>query len=191
MAMKATAEAEGITRKAEAMKLFDSVGKEHEEFKLRLNKEKDVELAQIHVQGEVAGRQADVLGEALKNAKIDIVGGDMQFFDRITGAVSAGKSFDRLLANSTALTDIKETFFDGDADYFHSQVRNYIDRFGLTSEDVKNLSVAAALTQMSTLAEDSKTKGLIGNLLGHAKKLGLDGSPLSSLSRNGGSVAKN
>ena len=71
------------------MKLFDAVGKEHEEFKLRLNKDKEIELAPIRVQAEIASSQALVLGEALKNAKIDIVGGDTQFFDRITGAISA------------------------------------------------------------------------------------------------------
>ena len=37
-------EAKGIEEKAEAMKLLDGVGKEHEEFKLRLNKNKEVEL---------------------------------------------------------------------------------------------------------------------------------------------------
>lgn len=189
--LKASAEAEGITRKAEAMKLFDAVGKDHEEFKLRLNKDKEVELAQIRVQADIASSQAAVVGEALKTAKIDIVGGDVQFFDRITGAITAGKALDRLVDNSAALTDMKETFFNGDADYFHTQVRSYIDRFGLTSDDVKNLSVAAALTQMLTLADDSKTKGLINGLLGHAKRLGLDGSPLASLPKNGGVRAGN
>jgi uncharacterized membrane protein YqiK len=186
--LKANAEAEGITSKAEAMKLFDAVGKEHEEFKLRLNKDKEVELAQIRVQADIASSQASVVGEALKTAKIDIVGGDIQFFDRITGAISAGKAFDRLVDNSLAITDVKDTFFNGDPEYFHSQVRSYIDRFGLTSEDVKNLSVSAALTQMLTLADDSKTKGLLNGLLGHAKRLGLDGSPLSGLSKKNGGV---
>jgi uncharacterized membrane protein YqiK len=189
--LKANAEAEGITSKAEAMKLFDSVGKEHEEFKLRLNKDKEVELAQIRVQADIASSQATVIGEALKSAKIDIVGGDTQFFDRITGAISAGKAIDRLVNNSAALTEVKETFFNGDAEYFHTQVRSYIDRFGLTSDDVKNLSVAAALTQMVTLADDSKTKGLLNGLIGHAKRLGLDSSLLSSLPKNGGVHAGN
>ena len=51
---KFSADAKGITDKAEAMKLFDGVGREHEEFKLRLNKEKDVELAAIHVQKDMS-----------------------------------------------------------------------------------------------------------------------------------------
>ncbi len=138
------------------------------------------------MQADIASSQAAVLGEALKTAKIDIVGGDIQFFDRITGAISAGKALDRLIDNSAALSDVKETFFNGDAEYFHSQVRSYIDRFGLTSDDVKNMSVAAALTQMLTLADDANTKGLINGLIGHAKRLGLDASPLSSLPKNGG-----
>jgi flotillin len=150
-----------------------------------------VELAQIRVQADIASSQALVVGEALKAAKIDIVGGDTQFFDRITGAISAGKAIDRLVNNSATLTEVKETFFNGDAEYFHTQVRSYIDRFGLTSDDVKNLSVAAALTQMVTLADDSKTKGLLNGLIGHAKRLGLDGSLLSSLPKNGGIHAGN
>ena len=71
------------------------------------------------------------------------------------------------------------------------RIRSYVDRFGLTSEDVKNLSVAAALTQMLTLADDAKTKGLLNGLLGHAKRLGLDASPLAGLSKNGGVHAGN
>ena len=47
---KYRSEATGITEKAEAMKVLDSVGKEHEEFKLQLNKEKDVEIAAIDAQ---------------------------------------------------------------------------------------------------------------------------------------------
>ena len=47
MELKASADAQGITQKAEAMKLFDGVGREHEEFKLRLDKEKQIELFHI------------------------------------------------------------------------------------------------------------------------------------------------
>lgn len=173
MQSKAAAEAEGITKKAEAMKLFDSVGKEHEEFKLRLNKEKEIELAAIHTQANIAGSQANVVGEALKHAKIEIIGGETQFFDRLSGAVSAGKALDKLVHNSQTLTDVKESFFNGDPEYFHTQLRGFIDRFGLTSEDLKNLSVAAALSKMADIADDGKTKGLLTMLLGQSHRLGV------------------
>ncbi|MDQ3621782.1 MAG: flotillin family protein, partial [Verrucomicrobiota bacterium] len=140
--LKAEAEAEGITKKAAAMKLFDGVGREHEEFKLRLNKEKEIDLAQIRARTDIASSQAHVLGEALKNAKIDIVGGETQFFDRITNAISGGKAVDRLMQNSETLTDVKDSFFNGDPEYFHAHVRGFVVRFGLTSVDVKKLSFA-------------------------------------------------
>ena len=73
---KYRSEATGITEKAEAMKVLDSVGKDHEEFKLQLNKEKDVEIAAIDAQRGIAESQAGVVGDALKSARIDIVGGD-------------------------------------------------------------------------------------------------------------------
>ena len=170
---KAAAEAEGITKKAAAMKLFDDVGKEHEEFKLRLNKDKEIELAGIRAQADIASSQASVVGEALKHAKIEIIGGETQFFDRLSGAVAGGKAIDRLIQNSTTLTDVKESFFNGNPEYFQSQLDGFVDRFGLTTEDLKNLTVAAALTKMADIADDGKTRGILTMLLGQAHRLGL------------------
>ncbi len=177
--LKASAEAKGITEKAEAMKLFHDAGREHEEFKLRLAKERDVDLATIQTQANIASSQASVISEALKHSKIDIVGGDAAFFDRITGAVSAGKAADRFSGSSTVLTDVKDTFFNGDPEHFHTQLQGFIDRFGLTSEDLKNLTISAALTQMLGLADDTRTKGLLAGLLGQAERLGLAGSKVA------------
>ncbi len=181
--LKATAEAKGITEKAEAMKLLDEVGRDHEEFKLRLNKERDIELAQIRAQQEIAASQAQVLGEALKNAKIDIVGGETQFFDRITSAITNAKVVDRTVLGSNTLTDIKESFFNSDPAYFDEQVRGFIDRFGLSSEDLKNLSISAALGQMLSLTEDQKTKGLLSSLLSQARRMGVADEKASTIGR--------
>jgi uncharacterized membrane protein YqiK len=181
MHLKFGSEARGITEKAEAMKLFDGVGREHEEFKLRLNKDRDIELAEIRARQEIAGRQAEVLGEAMKNARIDILGGESQFFDRIASAVTGGKAVDRMVAASETLTDVKETFFNSDPEYFQSQVRRFVSQFGMTSEDLKNLTIAAALGQMTGLVDDAKTKGVLHSLLGHAKRLGVAEQPAASL----------
>jgi len=111
---------------------------------------------------------------------IDIVGGESEFFSRITGAITQAKAVDRLVQNSETISDIKDTFFNGDPEHFHTQLQGFIDRFGLTSEDVKNLTISAVLTQMLTLADDAKTKGLLNGLLGHAKRIGVDGSKLTA-----------
>ncbi|MEZ6077718.1 MAG: hypothetical protein R3C56_19230 [Pirellulaceae bacterium] len=55
---KYMSEAQGITEKATAMKELDGVGKEHEEFKLRLEKDKAIEIAAIDAQKSIAGEQA-------------------------------------------------------------------------------------------------------------------------------------
>ncbi|MGV3639487.1 MAG: flotillin family protein, partial [Adhaeribacter sp.] len=93
---KFSVDAKGIEEKAEAMRKLDGVGKEHEEFKLRLDKEKSIELAQISIQKDIAASQAEVISEALKAAKIDIVGGETMFFDQIVGSITRGKAVDRL-----------------------------------------------------------------------------------------------
>jgi len=178
---KFAAEAKGITEKAEAMKLFDGVGREHEEFKLRLNKDLEVELAQINIQKDIAAEQAKVLGEALKSSNIDIVGGDQVFFDKIVNSITAGKQVDRLIGASDNLVDVKETFFNGDGDYFQDQVKAFVDKFGLSSDDLKNLSISAALGQLMAAAEDGESKGAISRLLDIAEKAGLKDKPVASL----------
>ena len=174
IAAKADAEARGITAKADAMKKFNDAGKEHEEFKLRLEKTKAVELAEIEVRATIAAKHSEVVGEALKKARIDIVGGDSAFFDQITRSIGQGKAVDRLIENSSTLSDVKETFFNGDPDYFRTQLREWIDLFGVSSEDLKNLTVAALLTRFMGEADDGETKGKIGTMLNAAKRFGID-----------------
>jgi len=106
--LKALADAKGVAEKAIAMQKLDGVGKDHEEFKLQLEKEKEVELAQINVEKDIADAKAEIIGEALKAAKIDIVGGEGEFFEKISGAVASGKSVDKMLASSEALSELKD-----------------------------------------------------------------------------------
>jgi uncharacterized membrane protein YqiK len=113
---KALAEAAGIDEKAAAMKKLDGVGKEHEEFKLSLQKEKEVELAKVHIQKDIAEAQAHVLAEALKSADIDIVGGETMFFENIVKQISHAKGFDRLIDESENAKQIKQAILgDGTA----------------------------------------------------------------------------
>jgi flotillin len=169
---KGAADAEAIRQKADAMKLFEEAGQDHEEFKLELDKEKVIELAQIDVQRQVAEQQAIVIGEALKHAKIDIVGGESEFFDRITRAITTGKVVDRTVSNSQVLGDVKDTFFNGDPDYFKAQVSSWIADFGVATEDVKNLSVSALLGKLVGSTDGEKRQRLIG-MLGAAERFGL------------------
>ncbi len=179
--LKLAAEADGITKKAAAMKLLENAGREHEEFKLQLEKQKAVELAQIHIQKDIAAAQAGVLGEAMKSAKIEIVGGETQFFDKITNAIGTGRALDRMVEGSRTLTDIKETFFNGDPEYFKAQVRQLVDQFGVTSDDLKNLTVATLIGRLVGLNPDSGTLNKLTGMLGAATRFGLADQSASAL----------
>jgi len=170
--LKFEAEADGINKKAEAMKLLESAGQSHEEFKLRLEKEKAVDLAGIHIQKDIAEAQAKVMGEAMKSAKIEIIGGEGKFFDQIAGAISRGKSVDRIVAHSEVLGDVKETFFNGDPDYFKAQLKEWAGQFGVTAEDVKNLTVGGVLGKLLVDATGDTRRKLL-SFLGTAERFGL------------------
>ena len=155
------------------MKLFDGVGREHEEFKLKLNKEKDIELEAIDAQRKIAEAQATMIAEALVNANIDIVGGDNKFFDSIVNSITAGKQVDRLVGNSDVLSDVKSTFFTGDSAQLQEQITKYVDMFGVTSEDLKNLSVAVLIGKMMASTSDQGVIGELQSLLTTANRAGV------------------
>ncbi|HNW93602.1 MAG TPA: flotillin family protein [bacterium] len=173
--LKFQAEADGITKKAEAMKLFHEAGRQHEEFKLRLGVEKDVTLADIAVRKEIAASQAQVLGGALSNARVDIVGGETQFFNSIVNAVTGGKAVDRAVENSRVLSDVRATFLTGDAAQFGARLKELAGQLNVSSADVKNLTVAAALAKLAGLATGADAKRLVRDLLAQAKESGIDG----------------
>ncbi len=170
---KMLAEAKGIEQKANAMKLLQAASQQHEEFRLRLAKERDVELAAIHVQKDIAQANAQVVGEALKSANIDIVGGENDFFEKVVRAVGNGKSVDRLVLNSATLSDIKETFFNGDPEHFQTKLRKLVSDFGVTSEDLKNLTVAALLTKLMGSTKDSSLLAFLKSAKAMAEQTGV------------------
>ncbi len=174
MSEKFSVDAKGIEQKANAMKKLDGVGKEHEEFKLKLGKEKEIELASIHIQKDIAEAQARVIAEALKAANIDIVGGETMFFDQIINAVTRGKSIDRMVDNSHVIGSVKDTFFNSDTGgNFKTRLSQFIDQFGINPEDVKNLSLSALLLKMMHKAKDKDTKGIISQLTSVSEALGI------------------
>lgn len=170
--LKFAAEAKGITDKAEAMKLFDGVGREHEEFKLQLNKDKEVELEAIGIQKAIAEAQAAMLGDALRSARIDIVGGDNQFFDSLVRSITAGKQIDRLVQGSQVLSDVKESLVAGDLDQIKARLQEYVDLLGISSQDLKNLSIAALIVQMMRSTDESG-RSQLQQLLDGVRQLGL------------------
>jgi hypothetical protein len=178
---KLLAEAKGIEEKAKSMKLFQATTQQHEEFRLKLAKERDVELAAIQVDRDIARAHSEVVGEALKHSSIEIVGGENDFFEKIVRAVGSGKSVDRWVENSGTLTDIKNTFFNGDPEHFKAQLHRWVREFGLKSEDLKNLTVAALLAQFIASTKDLSLKALLKSAQAMAKQNGISDVAASAL----------
>jgi len=180
MELKYHADADGIRDKAEAMKIFDAVGREHEEFKLNLNKDLEIELAEINIRKEIAAEQARIVAEALKAANIEIIGGENQFFERLVNAITTGKSVDRAVNSSGVLTDLKAGLIGSGEQNAAQQIRKFVSQFGLTSEDVKNLTISALVGKLIAKS-DKENKGVLNNLLDTVKDLGIGNKPAREL----------
>jgi len=168
---KLTAEASGLQQKAQAMKALDGVGKEHEEFRLRLAKDKDVELEGIRVRRDVAQAQAEVLSHAFGNAKFNIVGGDGAFFERFLKAVSLGQSIDGAVDNSESLQVVLKKYLSGEQS-LPDDLKHILSRPALSAQSVQQLTLSALLGQMLVGAGDD-SKGKIQQLMERAKQLGI------------------
>jgi flotillin len=176
---KASAEASGIQEKAEAMKKLDAVGKDHEEFKLLLAKEKEIGLAQITIQKDIAEAQAMVLGEALKSANIDIVGGETMFFQNIINQVSTAKGFDRLINESENATQIKTALL-GDGENggdLLTRIRDFAAKYNVTTNDIKNLTISSLILKLQQKSSE-EDRPLLLNLANLATSLGLSNRKL-------------
>ncbi len=171
---KLLAEAAGIAEKAKSMKALDEAGRGHEEYRLRIEKERAVELEALHTRQKVAESQAHVLGKAFEHASIQIVGGDGQFFDKMVSAISGGKALDGFVNGSdTARAAFKE-YLDGS----RSLPEDLTTALGAASAGgLKDLTLAAVLTQF--MAGGGKEKEVaLRRLLETAKSLGVDGQKL-------------
>lgn len=158
---KGLAEAKAIEEKAKAMKLLHEAGQQHEEFRLRLNKERDIELAAIEVDRDIARAHSEVVGEALKHSNIDIVGGENDFFEKIVRSVGRGKSIDRMIDGSANLTAVRDALLENEQGDLRERITGWVKDFGFKSEDIKNLTIAALLGKMIASTDDGGLRGLI------------------------------
>ena len=104
------AEAAGLSEKAEAMKQLDEYSRQHEEFRLALEHEREIEMERLRTNIDMAGAQASVYAEAFKAANINIVGGDEGFYNNFLQSVSLGHTIDGFVSSSDTARGILERF---------------------------------------------------------------------------------
>jgi len=160
------AESKGLTEKAVAMGKLTGETRQHEEFRLKLEQEVAIRKVQIDADIQIANARAKVLGDSLGKAKIEIVGGDGQFFDRFVNAVSMGKSIDATVEHSDVLQTVgKEYLLEGRS--LPDDLKEILS--GISSSDLANLGIAGALAKVTAGKDPAKVE----KLMGKARELGL------------------
>lgn len=168
---QAVAKAQAIEAKAEAMKRLDGVGKDHEEFKLKLEKDLQVDLANINIQKEIADAQAVVISEALKAANIEILGGETMFFEQIMGQIAKGKGIDRMINHSSNLQELKAGLSqNGD---ILGNIQQLIKKYNISTEDVKNLSIAKLIHTLGNKVDNDQDQESLSQIKQLANSFGL------------------
>jgi uncharacterized membrane protein YqiK len=166
------AEARALEQKLEAMKALEGSSREHEEFRLRLDKEREIELAELRARVEMAEHQAKVMSAAMSRANLNIVGGDGAFFDRFVKAVTLGHSIDGVVDSSDTLRSLLAKRLGGGGDLI-ADLKEVVAGAGASSEAIKNLSISAVLAKLMIGADDT-TRSKLQMLLEKAKALGID-----------------
>ena len=162
------AEAKGLREKFEAMSAMSSDTRAHEEFRMQLEMAHVETVKGIDAQTSIAREQAEVLGTALGNAKIDIVGGEGDYFDRFVGALAVGKGIDGVVGKSKTLQVAFKDQLAGERDVV-PDLQALLGALGGSAGEIQNLSVAALLTKVMRDGDDSQ-KAALQTLLQSLKK---------------------
>lgn len=173
---KLKAEAEGLSQKAVAMAALDDASRGHEEYRLRIQAEKEIRLAGLDVQRQVAEAQATVLATGLENADINIVGGESVFFDRLVSSIALGKGVDGFMQHSETAQALAKPWLDGTSSFTDDLSRIL---GAVSTADLQNLTVSALL--MKLMKTGGVGAGQVQQLLDKAGELGLSDVPLAAL----------
>jgi hypothetical protein len=153
------AEARGLREKFEAMRAMSGETREHEEFRMQLEKSHTETMKGIEAQTSIAREQAEVLGTALGNARIDIVGGQGDYFDRFVGALGLGKGIDGVIQNSKTLQVGLKDHLNGERDMV-GDVRDLIGALGGSASELQQLTLAGLVSRIARDGTDAQKSAL-------------------------------
>ncbi|MNF57452.1 Inner membrane protein YqiK [compost metagenome] len=109
------AEAEGLGKKFGALDELSDSARQHEEFRMQLEKNFEESMASIAANQEIAKEQAEVLSAALSKAKIEIVGGEGDFFNSFAKSLSVGKAIEGVVGKSPVVQEVLTRLMSGKA----------------------------------------------------------------------------
>lgn len=110
-----SAEAEGLGKKFGALDSLSDAARAHEEFRMQLEKSFEEAMAAIDANKDIAKDQAEVLAAAMSKAKIEIVGGEGDFFNSFAKSLSVGKAIEGVVGKSPVVQDVISRLLAGKA----------------------------------------------------------------------------
>ncbi len=164
------AESAGLRQKFEAMSAMSDETRAHEEFRMQLEISNQQINKGIDAQTHIAKDQAEVLGKALQNAKIDIVGGEGDYFDRFVNALAIGKGIDATIDKSKTLQIGLKDHLNGKRDMVHD-IRDIVGALGSSSGELQNLTLTSLLAKVNrdgTAQQQSALNNLLASFKGDA-----------------------
>lgn len=158
-----TAEADGLAKKFEALSSLSVEARQHEEFRMQLEKGFEQAMAAIVANKDIAKDQAEVLASALTKANIDIVGGGGDFFNSFAKSLTVGKAIEGFVGKSPVIQNVLDRVLQ-------------IPGFGKVVD-----SVTSAPSDTGTVSSSSITKEDLSELINQFKTGELTVNDISDL----------
>jgi uncharacterized membrane protein YqiK len=146
-----TGEGVGLEAKAAGVGAMTSAGQEHEEFRLRLETDKEVALAGVNAKADVAKSAASALGLALSNADMKIVS-DEGIVERILSAAGHGQAIDSFIESGTGASKMRSPYLEGNANLVQD-LANGVG--GIGAAGIRDLTVAQFISRLGGSIGDS------------------------------------
>jgi uncharacterized membrane protein YqiK len=146
-----TGEGVGLEAKAAGVGAMTSAGQEHEEFRLRLETDKEVALAGVNAKADVAKSAASALGQALSNADMKIVS-DEAIVERILSAAGHGQSIDGFIESGTGASKMLAPYLEGNANIVQDVAAGV---GGIGAAGIRDLTVAQFISRLGGSIGDS------------------------------------
>lgn len=144
------AKAKGAEAQYEAMSKINEETREQERFKLQLDKEKEVELAEISIKEAISKNNSEVVGKALEHSNINILGGESEIFDKVVKAAGEGRAIDTKFDNSEVMNALVKDYRNGTKD-LPADLKELLQKSEVSTGDIGTLTVAQLLSNPKAL----------------------------------------
>ena len=137
-------EGAGLEAKAAGVGAMTDAGRDHEEFRLRLDTDREVALAGVEARADVARSAASALGQAMSNADLRIVS-DEGIVERILSAAGHGQAIDGFLENGSYSRQLLRPYLDGESNLVQDVSSGIA---GVGAAGIRDLTVAEFVARL-------------------------------------------